>query len=96
MPHEILFSIAVNEDLIFTDWISKAGELIQVQRTATLPERIQCATAVLPYYVSKKPVAIEHQGEVRVLHALAESALDSVTLDEQGQVIDDADFEEVE
>jgi hypothetical protein len=96
LPHEILFSIAVDPNLIFTDWIPARGELIPIERTATLAERIQCANAAAPYYAAKKPVEVAHSGDIRVLHALAESALDSVTLDEEGRVIDeDIEFAEI-
>jgi hypothetical protein len=97
LPHEILFSIAVDPDLVFYDCIAKAGKLIPIERPATLAERMQCARDVMPYYASKKAVEVAHSGSIQVLHALAESALDAVTLDSEGRVIeDDAEWEEID
>lgn len=98
-PHQLLYTIAHDPSVRFKDFLVVKGELIEIERGATPQERIQCAVAVMPYYASKKPVEVAHQGRVEILHSIAQSPLDAVTIDEHGQVIDDADdaeFEEIE
>jgi hypothetical protein len=95
LPHEILFLIAVDQNLVFNDCLAVKGKLIPIERHATLAERMQAARDVMPYYASKKPVEVAHSGQIQVLHALAESVLDATELDDAGNVID-ADFEELE
>jgi hypothetical protein len=95
LPHEILFAIAVDDSIEFTDyWIDKVHGPQAYQRKATPKEKIECARDAAPYYKAKKPISVAHEGQIEILHALAQSPLDAIELDEAGNVIEDADFEE--
>lgn len=95
-PHEFLRSIAVDPDLTFSDFKleynkeTRRSELVEFERRATIDERIDCAKAILPYYVSKKPIEVAHGGAIQVLHSLAKTKLAEVVIDEQGKISEDA------
>lgn len=80
-PHELLYTIAMDSDFIFSDVLIERGKAIPITRPATPQERMDCAKAVLPYYAAKK-VEIEHRGEIKILHALARSPLADAVSDE--------------
>lgn len=92
-PHQWLLALAYDENLRFTDWVYDKDnhEWLPVERGATLEERRQCARDVLPFFVAKK-VEVKHEGQVEMLHSLMQSPLDAIELDDDGQVIDDADL----
>jgi hypothetical protein len=95
LPHEILFAIAVDDSIEFTDyWIDKVHGPQAYQRKATPKEKIECARDAAPYYYAKKPISVAHEGQIEILHALAQSPLDAVELD-NGENIVESDFEEV-
>ena len=94
-PHELLYYIATcPESVRFTDVLVEGGKLTLFERPPSFKERQECAQAILPYYASKKPVEIAHQGQIEILHSIAQSPLDAVMLDEEGRVIEDGDFDE--
>jgi hypothetical protein len=97
-PKDMLMAIAVDPSLTFTDWLPLKGQLVEIERTATLSERIDCAKSVLPYFDEKKGVKVEHGGAIQILHSLASTALDDTILDSMGKVVDieDIEFEDVD
>jgi hypothetical protein len=81
LPHEMLYTIAIDNDFIFKDLMVSRGKVIEFERHATPQERMDCAKAVLPYYAPRK-IDVQHSGEIKILHALAKSPLASNVSDE--------------
>jgi hypothetical protein len=88
LPHELLYTVAYTDGLEFADYVFVKGQPIKFTRTATIAERIDCAKAAAPYYAAKKGENVKHEGEIRIIHALAESPLDAIEIDAEGNVID--------
>jgi hypothetical protein len=75
------------------DTMLDRGKVIEYMRYPTPIERQKAAETLQPYYEQKKAESVT--GEIIVKHVIPTSKLDSITLDEQGRVIEDIDFDDL-